>query len=1001
MRTWFAAVIALVVQISTPQTPAGPAQQPAGRPPVTYAVDVSLVEVDAVVTDGDGRVIRDLRSEDFRIFEDGKPQAIDRMSFIELPIGRANVHPPAATTPAATDVQSNVHRFDGRLYVLLLDDLHTAALRSERVKAAARQFVEQGLRPGDLAAIVHVSASGDSQDFTADRSRLLASIDRFAGRMLRSETLNRVDEYNRQLLSTGRVPEQTADPDEGPRAHDARRVFDTIAGIAERVAPVKGRRKALLWFGEGVAYDMFGVVGRTDASAVLESSRAAVAAASRANLAIYGVDARGLRGLGEEAVQLTSPAEDPTRNLGATGLSQELLRSQENLRRVSNDTGGFAVVNAGEFAGAFERVVEENSVYYLLGYYPTNTSHDGTLRRLEVRVDRAGATVRARSSYIAPREKTDPLRAGSESGVPAALRDALVSPVPQSAVPMAVHVAPFKGRGDKASVLVTVEYAASAFVESKTPAADVERLITSTIAVAASGKVEATDHSTITLNVKPETHHTLRARGFRTHSRLELSPGRYQIRVAALVAGTGLVGSIHQELEVPDFSKSALDMSGLVLTSVVAGYTPTAHLDDRMREVLPAPPTTTRDFRNDEAIALFAEVYESGGTAGRDVILRTRVRSDAGQVVFERDDVRAADEMKRSKGGYSLQISLRRFTQGDYVLRLEAESRGAASKAVAREAAFRVGERQPSTSTPTAMPPASPSAPPSLPVVAVAKGALSEVTEPREVVARNDTEWQSLWRSLSPRRAAAAVTFDTTMIVAVFLGSRPTAGYEPEIVGVRRDGDALVVEWREHVPPDAGNPPNQTTPFVVAAVPQYAGEVRFRKVGVAPPDQDRWSSESRTRLSVFRSMLPPLMTHTTVWPASRSRSFAAAAIVDAPAPSARLCVARSARRTPSASSSSVSVTMSSSSRRRMSNVRSNVTRVAMPSANVAALSPTTRTPLFHDRVNASARAACTPMILAWLPMPLRTIEQPQAPLPPPIGTRMTSLVGRSSKISSA
>src|SRR5438093_11341631 len=48
------------------QTPARPAQQPAGRPAVTYAVDVSLVEVDAVVTDGDGRVIRDLRPEDFR-----------------------------------------------------------------------------------------------------------------------------------------------------------------------------------------------------------------------------------------------------------------------------------------------------------------------------------------------------------------------------------------------------------------------------------------------------------------------------------------------------------------------------------------------------------------------------------------------------------------------------------------------------------------------------------------------------------------------------------------------------------------------------------------------------------------------------------------------------------------------------------------------------------------------------------------------------------------------
>src|SRR5205814_3402727 len=164
------------------------------------------------------------------------------------------------------------------------------------------------------------------------------------------------------------------------------------------------------------------------------------------------------------------------------------------------------------------------------------------------------------------------------------------------------------------------------------------------IAVGPSGKVEASDHSTILLNVKPETHQAMRAFGFRTQSRLELSPGRYQIRVAALLTRTGLVGSVHQDVEVPDFSKSRLAMSGLVMTSVVAGDTPTAHFDERMREVLPAPPTTTRDFRSDEAIALFAEVYDEGGAPKRDVTLRTQVRDDAGQVVFEREDVRTADE---------------------------------------------------------------------------------------------------------------------------------------------------------------------------------------------------------------------------------------------------------------------------------------------------------------------------------------------------------------------
>ena len=62
-----------------------------------------------------------------------------------------------------------------------------------------------------------------------------------------------------------------------------------------------------------------------------------------------------------------------------SALNEEVLRSQQNLRRVSDETGGFAVVNTGEFAHAFERVVEENSEYYLLGYYSTNPNRDGQL----------------------------------------------------------------------------------------------------------------------------------------------------------------------------------------------------------------------------------------------------------------------------------------------------------------------------------------------------------------------------------------------------------------------------------------------------------------------------------------------------------------------------------------------------------------------------------------------------------------------------------------------
>jgi len=786
-------------------------------PPVTYGVEVRLIEVDAVVTDGEGRVVRELRKEDFEILENGKSQTIDRMSFVEIPIEHAGLRPAGAASPPPADVQTNLQRFEGRLYVLLLDDVQTSPQRARRVKTAARRFVDENLEPGDIAAVVHVSGSGAAnQDFTSNSSLLLASIERFQGRKVRSETLNRIDEFNRQrqLMSGAGIQVDAGsvkDPEDAVRAHDARRAFDAIGAVGRRLSAVRGRRKALLWFGEGVAYDMFDL-SRAQATVVIESARAAVAAATRANLAIYGVDARGLAGLGEETAQMSGVAMDPTTNLGASGLHQELGRSQEHLRKVSNDTGGFAVTNTDEFARAFDRVVMENSAYYLLGYYPTGGAGSGTYRRIDVKVRRPGVNVRARAGYLAARNTTE----SAPTGVPAALRDALTGPVPLSALQMATHAAAFKGQSDKASVLVTTEYAAAAFETPAAPSSSGDRLQASVIAVDPEGRVAASDHTSIGLDVKPQTRQAMKVLGFRTHSRLELPPGRYQLRVAGVLAN-GLVGSVHQDIEVHDFTASEAMMSDLVLTSIVAGLVPTAQIDERLRQVLPAPPSTMRDFRQDEAIALFAEAYQSGALPSRDVAFSTTIRAAGGDIVFTRSDTRTVDQLKQSNGGYSLQVPLRQFAPGDYSLRLEAAG-------VAREAAFRVWVVPDSPSA------AGGSQSADLPFKVVARGAISGVAEPRQALARSAEELQALWGALTLRSPPPQVAFANTMIAAVFLGTRPTAGYEPEVVAVRRDADTVVVEWRERTPQDAGNPPAVTTPFAIVGVPMHAGPVRFERV---------------------------------------------------------------------------------------------------------------------------------------------------------------------------
>jgi hypothetical protein len=194
-------------------------------------------------------------------------------------------------------------------------------------------------------------------------------------------------------------------------------------------------------------------------------------------------------------------------------------------------------------------------------------------------------------------------------------------------------------------------------------------------------------------------------------------------------------------------------------------------------------------------------------------------------VVFTRTDTRTVEQLKQSNGGYWLQVPLRQFAPGDYSLRLEAVIANSIAPA-AREAAFRVWTVPAQTSDTTGQQK-------DLPIVVVARGAMSGITEARQSVARSGEELQALWASLTLRSPPPQVAFANTMIAAVFLGKRPTAGYEPQVVAVRRDekdANTLVIEWREKTPQDAGNPPAVTTPFAIVGIPMHAGLVRFERV---------------------------------------------------------------------------------------------------------------------------------------------------------------------------
>ena len=681
-------------QAAAPQVPVSPPDAAPSQPPITFRAEVNYVEVDARVLDAQGTFNATLQPGDFQVFEDGKPQKVTVFSLVNIPVTRAE-RPLFAAKPIEPDVRTNLQGADGRIYLIVLDDLHANVQRSQRVKAAARQFIEKYMGANDMAAVVYTGGRSDaSQDFTNNQRLLLKAVDKFMGRKIRSATLNRVDEVARTRdQRTPGVDTRINDVDDRERGYQARASLDTIKNLAEYLGGIRGRRKALVLFSEGIDYDITDVFNNADATVIMDATRDVIAAATRANVAVYGVDPRGLGGMAEESIEVQAFPDDTTLGIGQTSFYNEVRLSQDSLRVLSDETGGFAVVNRNDFGSAFQRIVDDNSSYYVMGYYSTNDKRDGRYRKIDVRLNnRPGLTVRARKGYAAPRGKAPETKQASPSGTSPELRDAIESPLPLSALPMVTTAAVFKGPVPKGSVVVStlINGASLGFTEKDgTFRNDLEVLV---IATDDKGKSFPTDRNTITLNMKAETASRVRATGFRFISTLDLPPGRYQLRIGAREGNTKKAGSVTYDLEVPDFSKEKLSMSGLALTSALSSAAPTVRPKDPLEKILPGPLSAYREFPQVDEIAFFAEVYDNTGKQPHKVDLTATVKAEGGQTVFQTQEVRDSSELAGSSGGYgfSARIPLKDVAPGLYVLRVEAITRLGDQLTAARETVFTV-----------------------------------------------------------------------------------------------------------------------------------------------------------------------------------------------------------------------------------------------------------------------------------------------------------------------
>jgi VWFA-related protein len=692
-RLRLAALFALAASAGLTADQNPPAQAPAQQPQQgpTFRVRVDYVEVDVVVTDRQGNLVRDLKKEDFQVLEDGKTQTINTFTTVNIPVERAD-RPLFAESPIEPDVKTNEKPFDGRVYVMVIDDLHTRFGRSARVKAAAKQFIERRLGANDLMAVVHTSGPADAnQEFTSNKRLLLAAVDKTSGRKLDSTTANKTNEFYR--TRDQRLPgDALNDPDDAERAFNARSTLDTLRNVAEWFSSVRGRRKSILFVSEGIDYDINDIIpsngsNHQGASMVLDATRDAIAAATRSNVAIYGIDPRGLTDLGDESIEIQAYPDDTSLGVGPGSLQNELRLAQDSLRVLSEETGGFAIVNRNDVMGGFDRVVSDNSSYYVLAYYPPDP-RPGRNHRIQVRVTRPGLTVRARKGYITPK-KVEVSATAAKGPTPPELREALDSPLPVSGLTMRVFAAPFKGTAPNASVLLGVEMNGRDLQLAQN-----DKISLSYMAIDANGKVKGASTDSLTMtNLKPETKARIEQTGLRVLNRVDLPPGRYQLRVGAHDSAGGNVGSVLYDLDVPDFQKAPFSISGVVMTSASAAGLPTAKPDEQLKAVLPAPPVAVRTFPANDEIRLFAEVYDNAGATPHKVDITATVTTDEGKVMFKNEETRDSTDLGGKSGGYgyTTSIPMKDLPPAKYVLKVSAKTRLGNTPAAEREVRFEVG----------------------------------------------------------------------------------------------------------------------------------------------------------------------------------------------------------------------------------------------------------------------------------------------------------------------
>jgi VWFA-related protein len=592
------------------------------EPQQTFRAGVDLVRLDVSVLDRNRQPIRGLRAEDFTVLEDSKSQPVVAFAAVDIP------SPPPVAADWMRQVGSDVatNQLDlRRVVVIIMDDGMTSY--DEGVPKMARQIanaVVDRLGPNDLAAVVF-TLSGKAQNFTSNPRQLIAAVNSFSPKS--TPTPGRWTAAAGGGATTGGPPLACV----MPRGGGPNCLTRTLSSVAEALEDTPVGRKTIVLISSGVPYKF--TMENLDASSDLHDLQKTFRSLQRANVNVYPLDPRGLTNEGIISDRIDS------------------------LRMFAEHTGGRATVATNTPWEQVPQVFAENSSYYLLGIRPAPGQSRG-FRRISIKVARPGAEVRARAGYFAP----GPTGRAAAKAPATELEKAFAAALPSGTLPLDMSAATFAAADPKQGGVVIVTTGVRRPVSASLA---VEKLDLRAAAFEVSSvKERASQRTTAELTLRPGA---TGERRFEIHSRLAVKPGRYEIRAAAEVPGSA--GGVFTQVEVPDFSKARLSLSGLVLGRR-AGALPA-----ELAGLLPIVPTAARVFTPSAQVHAFLRVYQGGKGSLVPVHMRLRIVDASTQPVV--DETKTLDAARFGSGRSAdcpFEVPLSRLGEGDYLVSIEARA---------------------------------------------------------------------------------------------------------------------------------------------------------------------------------------------------------------------------------------------------------------------------------------------------------------------------------------